>query len=161
MLRLLLFTLAFTCLAGDLTLPIHGLTARDIHDTFEQGRANGQPHEAVDLLAPRGTRILAVAAGVIQKLFLSKPGGITVYEFDPQGDYCYYYAHLERYAEGLHEGMIVSPGEVIGYVGTSGNAPPNTPHLHFAIFKLGPEKHWWQGTAINPYPILIKLAKSS
>ena len=161
MLRLLLLTLPFTCLADDLTLPIQGLTARDIHDTFEQGRANGQPHEAVDLLAPRGTPILAVAAGVIQKLFLSKPGGITIYEFDPQGEYCYYYAHLERYAEGLHEGLAVSPGEVIGYVGTSGNAPPNTPHLHFAIFKLGPEKHWWQGTAINPYPLLIKLVKSS
>ena len=161
MLRLLLFTLPFTCLAGDLTLPIHGLTARDIRDTFNEGRSNGQPHEAVDLLAARGTPILAVVAGVIQKLFLSKPGGITIYEFDPQGDYCYYYAHLERYAEGLHEGMAVRPGELIGYVGTSGNAPPNTPHLHFAIFKLGPEKHWWQGTAINPYPLLIKLVKSS
>jgi murein DD-endopeptidase MepM/ murein hydrolase activator NlpD len=161
MLRLLLFTLPLACLAGDLTLPIRDLTARDIRDTFYEGRANGQPHEAVDLLAPRGTPILAVTEGVIQKLFLSKPGGITIYEFDPQGAYCYYYAHLERYAEGLHEGMTVNPGEVIGYVGTSGNAPPNTPHLHFAIFKLGPEKHWWQGTAINPYPLLIKLVKSS
>jgi murein DD-endopeptidase MepM/ murein hydrolase activator NlpD len=161
MLRLLLFTLTLTCLASDLTLPMHGLTARDIRDTFSEGRSNGQPHEAVDLLAPRGTPILAVTEGVIQKLFLSKPGGITIYEFDPQGDYCYYYAHLERYAEGLHEGMSVSQGEVIGYVGTSGNAPPNTPHLHFAIFKLVPEKHWWQGTAINPYPILIKLVKAS
>ena len=161
MFRLLLSTLPLICLAGDLTLPIRGLTARDIHDTFNEGRSNGQPHEAVDLLAPRGTPILAVAAGVIQKLFLSKPGGITIYEFDPQGEYCYYYAHLERYAEGLHEGMRVRQGEVIGYVGTSGNAPPNTPHLHFAIFQLGPEKHWWQGTAINPYPLLIKLVKSS
>jgi murein DD-endopeptidase MepM/ murein hydrolase activator NlpD len=161
MLRLLLFTLPLTCLAGDLTLPIRGLTARDIHDTFDQGRSNGQPHEAIDLLAPRGTPILAVTEGVLQKLFLSKPGGITIYEFDPQGTYCYYYAHLERYAEGLHEGMPVSQGEVIGYVGTSGNAPPSTPHLHFAIFRLGPEKHWWQGTAINPYPALIKLVKSS
>ena len=76
--------------------------------------------------------------------------------------YCYYYSHLvERYAEGLHEGMPVRQGEAIGYVGTSGNAPPNTPHLHFAIFKLGPEKHWWQGTAINPYSFLIKLVKAS
>ena len=160
MLRVLLFTLPLACLGADLTLPIHGLTAHDIRDTFNQGRSNGQPHEAVDLLAPRGTPIRAVTAGVIQKLFLSKPGGITIYEFDPQGDYSYYYAHLERYAEGLHEGMPVRQGEVIGYVGTSGNAPPQTPHLHFAIFKLGPEKHWWQGTAINPYPLLIKLVKS-
>jgi hypothetical protein len=108
-----------------------------------------------------GLNAAAIAAAVIQELFLSKPGGITIYEFDPQGTYCYYYAHLERYAEGLHEGMTVRQGEVIGYVGTSGNAQPNTPHLHFAIFKLGPEKHWWQGTAINPYPLLIKLVKAS
>ncbi len=93
MLRVLLFTLPLACLGADLTLPIHGLTARDIRNTFKQGRANGQPHEAVDLLALRGTPVLAVAAGVIQKLFLSKPGGITIYEFDPQGEYCYYYAH--------------------------------------------------------------------
>ena len=167
--RSALFMIALACLGDDydrlserrLTLPIHGLTARDIHDTFEQGRANGQPHEATDLLAPRGTPVLAIEDGVIQKLFLSKPGGITIYEFDPQGIYCYYYAHLERYAEGLHEGMPVTRGEVIGYVGTSGDAPPNTPHLHFAIFRLGPEKRWWQGTAINPYPLLIKLVKSS
>jgi murein DD-endopeptidase MepM/ murein hydrolase activator NlpD len=161
MLRFLLFLLPLLCPAEDFTLPIHGLTARDIRDTFNEGRSNGQPHEAVDLLAPRGTPILAVSKGVIQKLFLSKPGGITIYEFDPHGINCYNYAHLERYAEGLHEGMSVSQGEVIGYVGTSGNAPPNTPHLHFAIFKLGPEKHWWQGTAINPYPLLLKLVKSS
>ncbi len=161
MLRLLLFTLPVICRAGDLALPLQGLTARDLHDTFNEGRSNGHPHEAIDLLAPRGTPILAVTAGVIQKLFLSKPGGITIYEFDPQGDYCYYYAHLERYADRLHEGMSVHQGEVIGYVGTSGNAPPNTPHLHFAIFQLGPEKHWWQGTPINPYPLLRRLVKGS
>jgi len=142
-----------------LILPIEGLTVRDIHDTFDQGRAGGKPHEASDLLAPRGTPIMAVEDGVIQKLFLSKPGGLTIYEFDLQNVYCFYYAHLDRYAEGLREGMHVKQGEVIGYVGTSGNAPPNTPHLHFAIFKLGLEKRWWQGVAINPYPLLIKLAK--
>ena len=73
--------------------------------------------------------------------------------------FCYYYAHLERYARGLAEGMSVKRGDVIGYVGTTGNAPPQTPHLHFAIFRLGPEKHWWQGTPIDPYPVLMKLAK--
>jgi len=165
--RSVLLAAALACLADDydllskhhLTLPIEGLTARDIQDTFDQGRAGGKPHEASDLLAPRGTPIMAVDDGVIQKLFLSKPGGLTIYEFDRQGVYCYYYAHLDRYAEGLREGMHVRQGEVIGYVGTSGNAPPNTPHLHFAIFKLGLEKHWWQGVAINPYPLLMKLAK--
>lgn len=165
--RSLLFAVALGCRADDydllskrhLILPIEGLTAGDIQDTFDQGRAGGKQHEASDLLAPRGTPIMAVEDGVIQKLFLSKPGGLTIYEFDPQSVYCYYYAHLDHYAEGLIEGMHVKQGEVIGYVGTTGNAPPNAPHLHFAIFKLGLEKHWWQGLAINPYPLLIKLAK--
>ena len=95
--------------------------------------------------------------GVIQKLFLSKPGGITVYEFDNNGEFCYYYAHLDRYADGLAEGQHVRAGDVIGYVGTTGNANPNTPHLHLAFFRLGPEKQWWKGTPINPYPTLMKL----
>ena len=142
-----------------LTLPIRGLDARDIRDTFQQGRAEGKLHEATDILAPRGTPVVAVEDGIIQKLFLSRPGGITIYEFDRAGIFCYYYAHLDRYAGGLAEGMPVKRGEVIGYVGTTGNAPPQTPHLHFAIFRLGPEKHWWQGTAIDPYPVLMKLAK--
>jgi len=142
-----------------LTLPIQGLQARDIQDTFAQGRPEGKLHEATDILAARGTEIVAVEDGVIQKLFLSKPGGITIYEFDHTGVFCYYYAHLERYAAGLTEGMTVKRGDVIGYVGTTGNAPPQTPHLHFAIFRLGPEKHWWHGTAIDPYPVLMKLIK--
>jgi len=140
-----------------LILPIRGLTQRDIHDTFRQGRDGGKLHEATDILAPRDTPIRAVDDGVIQKLFLSKPGGLTIYEFDHEGMFCYYYAHLDHYAAGLYDGLSVKRGDVIGYVGTSGNAPPETPHLHFAIFRLGPEKHWWQGTAIDPYPVLMKL----
>jgi len=143
----------------NLTAPIRGLAAPDIQDTFRQARAGGKFHEATDILAPRGTPIVAIDDGIIQKLFLSKPGGLTIYEFDRQGLYCYYYAHLDRYAEGLKEGMPVNRGDVIGYVGSTGNAPPQTPHLHFAIFRLGPEKHWWQGTPIDPYPLLNKLAK--
>jgi murein DD-endopeptidase MepM/ murein hydrolase activator NlpD len=145
--------------ARTLSLPIEGLHLRDIQDTFAQARAGGKRHEATDILAPRGTPVVAVEDGIIQKLFLSKPGGITIYEFDRAGVFCYYYAHLERYADGLTEGMSVRRGDVIGYVGTTGNAPPQTPHLHFAIFRLGPEKHWWQGTAIDPYPVLMRLAK--
>lgn len=142
-----------------LALPIQGLNARDIRDTFAQGRPEGKLHEATDIMAPRGTPVVAVEDGIIQKLFMSKPGGITIYEFDHAGVFCYYYAHLERYAAGLTEGMAVERGNVIGYVGTTGNAPPQTPHLHFAIFRLGPEKHWWQGTAMDPYSVLVKLAK--
>jgi murein DD-endopeptidase MepM/ murein hydrolase activator NlpD len=98
--------------------------------------------------------VRAVENGRIVKLFYSNAGGMTIYQFDPTEQYCYYYAHLERYADGLHEGDRVDKGRVIGYVGTSGNAPKDTPHLHFAVFKLTPEKHWWQGTPIDPYDIL-------
>jgi peptidoglycan LD-endopeptidase LytH len=142
-----------------LTSPIQGLRPADIQDTYDQGRANGKPHEATDILAPRGTPVLAIVDGTIQKLFTSVPGGLTIYEFDPREVYCYYYAHLDHYAEGLREGMQVKRGTVIGYVGTTGNAPANTPHLHLAIFKLGPEKRWWQGEPINPYPILKRLVE--
>jgi len=144
-----------------LTIPVQGVSAKDIQDTFDQARGSEHRHEATDIFAPRGTPVLAVDDGVIQKLFVSKPGGITLYQFDPTGEYGYYYAHLERYADDIREGLSVKRGDVIGFVGTTGNAPANTPHLHFGIFKLGPEKRWWQGTPINPYPILIRLTQSN
>jgi murein DD-endopeptidase MepM/ murein hydrolase activator NlpD len=105
-------------------------------------------------MAPRGTPVIAAVDGAVAKLFLSKPGGITVYEFDGSGTYCYYYAHLDRYADGIREGMRVRQGDVLGYVGSTGNAAAEAPHLHFAIFQLGPERHWWQGTPLNPYQVL-------
>jgi murein DD-endopeptidase MepM/ murein hydrolase activator NlpD len=144
-------------LRRNLTPPIAGLRSADIRDTFNQSRVGGAAHEATDIVAPRGTPILAMSDGVVQKLFLSKPGGLTIYEFDHDGTYCYYYAHLERYADGLQEGKRVNRGDVIGYVGTSGNAFGKSPHLHLAIFKLGPQKHWWEGMPVNPYPLLIEL----
>ena len=141
-----------------LTAPIAGLRAQDIQDTYNAGRANGKPHEATDILEPRGTPVLAMEDGTIRKLFTSVPGGLTIYQFDPKGEFCYYYAHLDHYADGLVEGLEVKRGTVIGYVGTTGNAPANTPHLHLAIYKVGPEKRWWDGVPINPYPVLKKLA---
>ena len=138
---------------------IAGLRAKDIQDTYSQVRGGTRPHEAIDILAPRGTPVLAVDAGTIKKLFTSKPGGLTVYQFDPAGVYCYYYAHLDRYATDLKEGMTVNRGDLTGYVGSSGNAPANTPHLHLAIFKLGPDKRWWHGTPINPFPALVSHFK--
>ena len=119
---------------------------------FAQRRDRGsRGHEAVDILAPRHTPIRAVEDGTIARLFFSKAGGTTLYQFDPERRFVYYYAHLERYAPGIKEGMQVSKGDIIGYVGTSGNAPPNTPHLHFAIFQLTDEKRWWDGKPIDPY----------
>jgi len=108
-------------------------------------------------MAPRGTPVLAVSDGQIKKLFVSKPGGLTIYQYDSNERYCYYYAHLDRYADGLKEGMRVRQGDLIGYVGSTGNADPNAPHLHFAILELGPAKEWWRDTLpINPYPLLIE-----
>jgi murein DD-endopeptidase MepM/ murein hydrolase activator NlpD len=98
--------------------------------------------------------VRAVTDGHIAKLFTSARGGITIYQFDTAERYCYYYAHLERYADGVVEGARVERGQIIGYVGTTGNAPPDTPHLHFAIFVLGPDKRWWEGTPVDPYPAL-------
>ncbi len=133
---------------------MQGIKRDDLRDTFNEMRGSSRRHEALDVLAPRNTPVLAVEDGTIAKLFLSDAGGITIYQFDPTATYCYYYAHLERYAEGLKEGAPVKRGQVIGYVGTTGNAPRDTPHLHFAIFKLTDEKKWWQGTAIDPYSVL-------
>ena len=141
-----------------LRMPIDGLAPGALRDTFGATRAAGA-HEALDIAAPRGTPVRAVDDGRIAKLFHSVPGGITVYQFDPTERFAYYYAHLDRYADDLREGASVHAGDVIGYVGTTGNAPPNAPHLHLAIFRLGPERQWWRGTAINPYPILRDAAR--
>lgn len=137
-----------------LLIPVRGVDASQLRDNFSEMRGN-RVHEAIDIPAPRGTPVVAVDDGVIEKLFTSAQGGLTVYEFDRDRAFCYYYAHLDRYADGLKEGMAVKKGDVIGYVGTSGNAPPGTPHLHFTIFKLGPEKQWWKGTAVNPFPLWV------
>ena len=139
--------------------PIQGLKASDIRDSFKEGRPGGHPHEATDIMEPRGTPVHAMVDGTIRKLFVSKAGGLTIYEFDQTATYCYYYAHLHGYAEGIAEGQHVSRGTVIGYVGSTGNASANAPHLHLGIDRIGPEKHWWGGTPVDPYPILLKLLK--
>jgi len=134
-------------------VPVAGVARSAMRDTFDEGRGTHR-HEAIDILAPRGTPVIAADDGVVQKLFTSVAGGLTVYEFDPDQRYCYYYAHLDGYAAGLHEGQPLRRGEVIGYVGTSGNASKDTPHLHFALIRLDPDRRWWKGTYVNPYPLL-------
>jgi murein DD-endopeptidase MepM/ murein hydrolase activator NlpD len=136
-----------------LRLPVDGADVEKFKGGFAERRAGdgGHTHEAVDILAPRHTPVRAVEDGTIAKVFDSRAGGHTIYQFDPTERFAYYYAHLERYADGLREGQRVAAGDVIGYVGTSGNAPPGTPHLHFAIFELGPEKRWSKGDALDPY----------
>jgi len=138
-----------------LTIPVSGMRADQVVESFKDART-GHPHEAVDIMAARGTPVVAVEDGTIAKLFLSKPGGNTIYQFDPAGRFAYYYAHLDRYANGLHQGQTVKRGETIGYVGSTGNADAANPHLHFGIFVLTPAKQWWKGTAIDPYPVLTQ-----
>jgi len=137
-----------------LLIPVDGVTADQLRRDFSDKRDKIRLHEALDILAPRNTPVKAVEDGTVARLFFSKAGGITVYQFDPSKTFCYYYAHLERYAEGLREGQAVRKGQILGYVGTSGNAPKNTPHLHFAIFRLTDAKHWWEGTPIDPFDVL-------
>jgi murein DD-endopeptidase MepM/ murein hydrolase activator NlpD len=138
-----------------LLLPVQGLRREELHDNFSEARA-GHLHEALDIMAARNTPVLAVEDGRLTKLFASRQGGNTIYQLDPSATYTYYYAHLERYADGLQEGAQLRRGQVIGYVGTSGNAPPGSPHLHFAIFRMTPEKQWWKGTAIDPFLVLAQ-----
>lgn len=138
-----------------LPVPVQGIGRNQLSDTFNDSRGGGsRVHEALDIMAPRNSPILAIDDGRVVKLFISNQGGLTIYQFDPTETYCYYYAHLERYAGGLQEGQAVRRGQLLGYVGTSGNANPDGPHLHFAIFRLNADKKWWQGTPVNPYPLI-------
>lgn len=140
-------------------IPVAGVRPSQLKSSFNEGRV-GHFHHAIDILAPRGTPVLAAVDGVVRKLFLSRAGGITLYEYDRAGERSYYYAHLDRYADGMREGLAVHRGDVLGYVGTTGNAPPGTPHLHFAIDLLPPTKEWWKGTPVDPYPILTTPASA-
>lgn len=137
----------------DLLLPVKGIDEDQLRDTYYDSR-DGRAHEAIDIMAPRRTPVLSVEEGRVAKLFTSKAGGLTIYVFDPTETFCYYYAHLDGYAEGLSEGQTVRRGQLLGYVGSTGNASDNAPHLHFAIFRLTPERQWWKGEPINPYPVL-------
>jgi murein DD-endopeptidase MepM/ murein hydrolase activator NlpD len=136
-----------------LVIPVVGVTRSNLRDTFDE-RRGAIRHEAIDIAAPRGTPVVAAGDGRVVKLFKSAPGGLTVYQFDADEKFAYYYAHLDRYAEGLAEGTMLKRGDPLGYVGSTGNARLGAPHLHFAIFRLGPDRSWWKGTAINPYPFL-------
>ncbi|WP_394001921.1 M23 family metallopeptidase [Luteimonas sp. WGS1318] len=139
-----------------LLLPVQGIDVADVHDTFDDARGDERRHEALDVMAPEGTPVLAAADGRIEKLFTSDRGGLTIYQFDPTGTWSYYYAHLQAYAPGLTEGMQVRRGDVLGTVGSTGNADPSAPHLHFAVFRLTPEKQWWTGAPVNPWPLLAR-----
>jgi murein DD-endopeptidase MepM/ murein hydrolase activator NlpD len=137
-------------------IPVLGIKPEQLSDTFTQARAGGaRVHDAIDIMAPHGTPVVAAAPGTVEKLFFSQGGGgITAYVRSPDGNWTFYYAHLQDYAPGLHEGQVVNQGDPIGRVGSTGNANPDGPHLHFAIHRMALGEKWYQGTAINPYPLL-------
>jgi len=139
-----------------LAIPVQGVAPNQLTDTYTQARAGGaRTHDAIDIMAPEGTPVMAAADGTVEKLFFSSGGGgNTVYVRSPDTRWTYYYAHLQGYAPGLAEGQQVRRGQLIGRVGHTGNASAEGPHLHFAINRMQPGESWWQGTPINPYPLL-------
>jgi len=141
---------------GGLAVPVAGVPAEELQDTYTQSRAGGaRVHNAIDIMAPRGTPVVAAAPGTVEKLFLSQGGGgITAYVRSPDRRWIYYYAHLDAYAPGLREGQTVRQGDPIGTVGFTGNANPAGPHLHFAVHRMAEGEDWHEGTAVNPYPLL-------
>lgn len=142
--------------AGRLLIPVANVPSSALTDTYTQSRAGGtRLHEAIDIMAPRGTPVIAAAAGVVEKLFLSEDGGKTIYIRLPDRRTITYYSHLDSYAADLREGTSVRQGQVLGTVGSTGNASPEAPHLHFAVMRTTPDREWYEpAEAINPYPLL-------
>ena len=137
-----------------LALPVVGIKPNQLVDTYDAARGAGRRHDAIDIMAAEGTPVIAAADGRIEKLFNSVRGGTTIYERSADGQWIYYYAHLSAYAPGLSEGQEVKRGQVIARVGHTGDASPDGPHLHFAVNRMAAGERWWNGTAINPYPLL-------
>jgi murein DD-endopeptidase MepM/ murein hydrolase activator NlpD len=139
---------------NDLIVPVAGVRPDQLRDTYSESRSEGRVHDAIDIPAPKDTPVLAAADGAILKLFQSERGGTTIYQLSTDKKFVYYYAHLDRYAEGLAEGHFAKQGETIAYVGDSGNAGAGNYHLHFSVATISDPRHYWQGVNINPYPLL-------
>ncbi len=140
---------------GALAIPVVGVKAQDLRDTFNDAREEGERvHDAIDIMSPLGTPVIAAAPGTVEKIWESEKGGHTVYVRSPDRRIVYYYAHLDAYAASLREKMTLKAGDPIGTVGYSGNASPDGPHLHFAVMQTEPDASWSEGTAVNPYPLL-------
>jgi murein DD-endopeptidase MepM/ murein hydrolase activator NlpD len=142
-------------LTRTMLIPVAGRTVRQLEDTFDEGRDEGRTHRALDILAPRGTPVLAADSGRILRISENRLGGNTVYATDPQERIVYYYAHLDAYQPGLVQGMTIARGDTLGFVGTTGNAPKDTPHLHFQVMRMPADGKYWDGEPINPYPLFL------
>ena len=138
----------------ELLVPVAGAHAARIAGSFDDDRSGGRVHHATDILAARGTPVLAADDGRVWKVRWNALGGNTIYAVDPLERFVYYYAHLDRYRDGLAEGVLVQKGDTLGYVGTTGNAPPDVPHLHFQVARLGADRRWWAGTPVDVLPFL-------
>jgi murein DD-endopeptidase MepM/ murein hydrolase activator NlpD len=141
-----------------LIVPVQGVDASRIRDSYTASRG-GRTHDAVDIMAPRGTPVVAADNGTIFKLRQNAAGGITIYQLDPDERFVYYYAHLDRYQSGLSEGQRVTQGEVLGFVGTTGNAPEDIPHLHFQVMLYRGRGQYWGGEPINPHPFFARRGR--
>lgn len=137
-----------------LIIPVAGIRPDQLRDTFTDARSEGRSHDAIDIIAPRGAAVMAAADGTIARLFTSDKGGVTLYQLSPDQKFVFYYAHLERYADGIKDGKQIKQGEVIAYVGDTGNAVPGNYHLHFAIWRIPDPKKYWEGENLNPFPLL-------
>ena len=143
-----------------LRVPVAGVRPDQVHSSYFEPRSGNRVHHAVDIMAPRGTPVLAADEGRVLRLRRNTLGGITIYAVDPSDRFVYYYAHLERYAKSLAEGQVVAKGQVIGYVGTTGDAPANTPHLHFQLMRRPNAARWWDGEPVDPTPYLALPGKA-
>ena len=142
-------------------VPVAGVSPADVRDSFRAPRGDGRVHGATDILAPRGTPVVAAIDGHVLRLSQSSAGGITAYLIDDEGRYIYYYAHLDRYSNAITPGLAVPQGFVLGYVGTSGNAPPDTPHLHFQVMRRNEaQRDWWNGTPVDVRSFMKRKGKA-
>jgi len=145
---------AYVAPGASLAIPVRGVRPEQLRDTYLSARSGGRQHHAIDIMAPRGTPVMAAADGTILRLRAGGNGGIAIYQLDPDRRTVYYYAHLLRYAAGVREGLPVLRGQVIAYVGDSGNAGAGNYHLHFSVARLTDPRRWWEGQNTNPYPLL-------
>ena len=142
-------------MARGIFIPVAGATLSQLHDTFDEGRDGGRVHRALDIMAPRGTPVLSADSGRILRISTGALGGNTIYATDPLGRVVYYYAHLDGYQPGLAQGALLARGDTLGFVGTTGNAPKDSPHLHFQVMRMPPDGKYWDGDPINPYPLIL------
>ena len=144
----------------DLMVPVDGITPAQIPDTYWSKRDGGRLHRAADIMAAKGTPVVSSVEGAVLKVGRNTTGGIVVYTTDSERRFVFYHAHLDKVAEGLADGSTLRQGDVLGYVGTSGNALPNAPHLHFQVMRMPADGRYWEGMPVDARPFLLKAGRA-